>query len=519
MILVFVIIIPLLAGIIAWFAASKSRDAARWISLCGVSLNFLISIYLWYSFWPGKLSQSSWLLNFQHDWIPQFGISFHLAMDGISLLMIVLTMFLGIAAIMVSWREITTSVGFFHFNLCAVLSGVIGVFLAIDLILFYFFWELMLVPMYFLIMMWGHENRIYAGIKFFIFTQLGGLFMLVSILGLYFIHGRASGTYTFDYFQLLGTVMDPITAWWLMLGFFVAFAVKLPMVFVHTWLPDAHTEAPTAGSVLLAGLLLKTGGYGFLRFVQPLFPGASMDIAPYAMILGVIGIIYGALMALAQSDAKRLVAYSSISHLGFVLLGIFAATEMAMQGAVFQMISHGISTGALFMIVGMLQERIHTRDMNEMGGLWSVVPFMSGIALIFALASLGLPGMGNFDGEFLVLAGAYKIRPDIAAPAALGLIFSAIYSLLFVYRIFFGEKQEDIQIRDLTGREFSILASMAIVIIWLGLHPQPVINTASPGIQTIRKEMNQAGHNAADLNGRAKHVLAATKNHNTELTE
>jgi NADH-quinone oxidoreductase subunit M len=359
------------------------------------------------------------------------------------------------------------------------------VFLAVDLILFYFFWEIMLVPMYLLIGIWGHENRIYAAIKFFIFTQAGGLAMLAAIIGLYYVHGAGTGTYTFDYFELLGTSMAPTMSLAIMLGFFIAFAVKLPAVPLHVWLADAHTEAPTAGSVILAGLLLKTGGYGLIRFVVPLFPDAAREFAPVAMILGVVGILYGAILAFAQEDFKRLVAYSSVSHLGFVLLGVFALNHLALQGAVVQMISHGITTGALFILVGMLQERIHTRDMNRMGGLWSTVPIMGGITLVFALASLGIPGLGNFVGEFLVLIGTYQADPRMAVPAAAGLVLAAVYCLWMIRRVFSGPKREDWKIPDLSVRELVLTGTMVALIVSLGLYPQPVLSTAAPALKKL----------------------------------
>jgi len=433
--------------------------------------------------------QSAWLIELDRAWIPQLGISFHLAMDGLSLLLVLLTLFLGIASVVCSWKEIQDRIGFFHFNLMMVLGGIIGVFLALDLILFYFFWELMLVPMYFLIGIWGHENRIYAAIKFFIFTQAGGLFMLLSILGLYFIHGQNTGAYTFDYSELLGTSMAASTSMWLMLGFFIAFAVKLPAVPLHTWLPDAHTEAPTAGSVILAGLLLKTGAYGLLRFALPLFPDASLAFAPVAMGLAVISIIYGAVMAFAQTDIKRLVAYTSVSHLGFALLGIFALNAISLQGAVMQMICHGLSTGALFILVGMLQERIHTRDLNQMGGLWSSMPRMGATALFFALASLGLPGLGNFVGEFLVLMGTYKTNAFLTALAALGMVLSVIYALWMIQRAFYGPFQKVLPLPDMSIRETAITGIMAAGLLWLGLNPQPVLDTASPALSALQKRV------------------------------
>ncbi len=417
MILLWFIIIPLLGGLGAWVFGRKSALAARWISLAALALDSVLLAL----FWSGSssriaISYGTWLLELQRPWIPQLGISLHLAVDGLSLLLVALTLFLGVISVVCSWTEIRERVGFFHFNLMAILGGILGVFLSLDLFLFYFFWELMLVPMYFLISIWGHENRTYASLKFFIFTQAGGLLMLLSILGLYFIHGRAHGFYTFDYVLLLGTQLAPGTALWLMLGFFIAFLVKLPAMPFHPWLPDAHTEAPTAGSVILAGLLLKTGAYGLLRFVLPLFPDAVMAVTPLVMTMAVAGIIYGAVLAFAQTDLKRLVAYTSVSHMGFVLLGIFAWNQTAQQGAVMQMLAHGVSTGALFIVVGMIQERIHTRDLDRMGGFWTAAPRLSGVALVFGLASLGLPGFGNFVAEFMVLLGTFRVN-----------VFAAVY--------------------------------------------------------------------------------------------
>ncbi len=488
--MILLIIIPFLTGCVAWFVSGMRSEWSRWVSLLGLGLDGALVIALYAQ--AGTIDYSvrgPWLAQITMPWIPQLGISFQLAMDGVSLLLIGLSVFLGMASVLVSWNEIQDAVGFFHFNLLIVISGIIGVFLAVDLILFYFFWEVMLVPMYFLISVWGHENRTYAALKFFIFTQVGSLLMLLSILGLYFMHGRSTGIYTFDFFQLQHVSLSLEVSVLLALGFIAAFAVKLPVIVLHTWLPDAHTEAPTAGSVILAGLLLKTGAFGFIRFVLPIFPAASAHLAPAAMILGIAGIIYGAVMAFAQTDLKRLVAYSSVSHLGFVLVGIFAFNELALQGATIQMIAHGISTGALFMVVGMLQERIHTRDMDRMGGLWSTVPTMGAVALVFGLASLGLPGTINFDGEFLILVGAYKTSPVVAAFSATGLVFSAVYSLYAIYRVFFGEKRVDWTIADLSTREFGALAAMIAAVFFLGFYPKPVIKAAAPAIKAVETRM------------------------------
>jgi NADH-quinone oxidoreductase subunit M len=489
MILIWLIAILLIGGAVAWVLGRWSTPATRWIALAATSADFVITLVIWLRHY-GRLSivsRGNWLDQFDWDWIPRFGIHFHLALDGLSLLLLMLTFFLGIVSVLVSWAEIQNAVGFFHLNLLWVLAGMTGVFLALDLFLFYFAWELMLVPMYFLIALWGHERRQYASVKFFIFTQLSGLLMLIAILALYFAHQAATGVYTFEYEELLSTPLSSTAAWWIMLGFFVAFAVKLPVVPVHTWLPDAHTEAPTAGSVVLAGLLLKTGAYGLLRFVVPLFPNSAHQFAPIAMILAVIGILYGGVLAFGQTDFKRLVAYTSVSHLGFVLLGIFAWNELALQGAVVTMIAHGISTGALFVIAGLLQDRMHTRDMSRMSGLWSTVPRLSGAALFFALGSLGLPGLGDFVGEFLVLLGTYRVSRVLTILATIGVLVATFYALRLVQRAFHGANVHEWHLPDLVKREVLILSPMIVVLLWLGLYPLPVLRTFKPAMRSLQQ--------------------------------
>ncbi|MGE5365533.1 MAG: NADH-quinone oxidoreductase subunit M [Bacteroidota bacterium] len=481
MILLWLIIIPMAGGVLAWLAARFSTLMSRWISLTAMVINFILAIYMWI---PGNTAggaaASQWLAEFRAPWIPSFGISFHLGIDGLSLLMVLLTGFLGVLSVLTSWKAIEHRVGFFHFNLLWILAGVTGVFIALDLFLFYFFWEIMLIPMYFLIGIWGYENRIYASFKFFIFTQASGLLMFIAILGLYFIHAKNTGVFTFDYEQLLGTVFPPGVQWWLMLGFLIAFIVKLPVVPFHNWLPDAHTEAPTAGSVILAGLLLKTGAYGILRFVLPLFPDAANEFAPIGMALGTIGLLYGAVLAFSQTDFKRLVAYTSVNHMGFVMLGAFAGNEMALQGVVMQMICHGISTGALFILVGSLQERIHSRDIDRMGGMWEQAPRMGAVGLLFALASLGLPGLGNFIAEFLILAGSFQAGQTVTVFATLGLVVSTVYSLRIMSKVFYGRKIKEWKLTDLNLREMLIMGALIASIIWLGLFPHPVLDTSSP---------------------------------------
>jgi len=379
-----------------------------------------------------------------------------------------------------SWNEIRARTGFFQFNLMWTLAGVVGVFTALDLFLFFFFWEVMLVPMYLLIAVWGHEGRAYASMKFFLFTQISGLLMLFAILGLVFANYKASGVITFDYFQLLGATLDPRVGFWLMLGFFIAFLVKLPGVPFHTWLPDAHTQAPTAGSVILAGILLKTGAYGFLRFVVPLFPDAAYAFRVPAMALGAVSIVYGGYVAFAQTDFKRLVAYSSVAHMGFVLLGVFAWNALAIQGAVMQMVAHGFSTAALFMMAGALQQRLHTREMGKMGGLWAKAPRMGALTMFFVIASLGMPGLGNFIGEILVLLGTFQVRPWLAFAAALGMVVAAVYALYLMQRSFQGRPAAAHgAMADFGARELAVQVPLAVGLVWLGLFPKTVLDLSA----------------------------------------
>jgi NADH-quinone oxidoreductase subunit M len=486
MILVLLILIPLIGGLVAWLLGRRAAETPRWAALAALALDAALVLVLWAQGGGGR-GGGAWLAEVRQPWVPQLGISFFLALDGLSLLLVALTVFLGLVAVLASWDEIRERAGFFYFNLLWTLAGIVGVFAALDLFLFYFFWELMLVPMYFLIAIWGHERRIYAAMKFFIFTQASGLLMLLAILALYFAHGRATGTYTFDYTQLLSTPLAGPAGALVMWGFLAAFLVKLPALPVHSWLPDAHSEAPTAGSVVLAGLLLKTGAYGLLRFVLPLFPGPAAELAPAMLLLGAAGVIYGAVLAFAQSDLKRLVAYTSVSHMGFVLMGAFAGNTLALQGAVLQIVCHGISTGALFVLAGMLYERMHTRDITRMGGLWRIMPRMGALALLFAMASLGLPGLGNFIGEFLVLMGAYQASIPITVAASLGLVAATVYSLWVLQRAFFGPDQAGWRLPDLGAREAAVLAVLAVAIVWLGVAPQPVLNTAGPALERVQQ--------------------------------
>lgn len=489
MILLDLIVVLLIAGLLAWIAGKWNAWLPRVIAIIAIAHN-LIQVTSAYLVSEAN-TQNRWLIDHKIDWIPHLGISIHLALDGLSMIMVVLTLFIGLVAVIISGKEIRERSGFFYFNILWILAGITGVFLSIDLFLFYFFWELMLVPMYFLIGIYGHENRLYASFKFFIYTQAGGLLMFLAILALYFIHGNQTGVYSFDYMDLLGTSLSITTSYVLMLGFLAAFLIKLPVVPLHNWLPDAHTEAPTAGSVILAGLLLKTGAYGLLRFVIPLFPQAAISFAPLGMLLGVLGILYGAKLAYAQTDLKRLVAYTSVSHMGFVMVGVFSFNAIALQGVVIQMIAHAISTGALFILVGQLQERIHTRDLNSMGGLWGQVPVMGSMGLVFTLASLGLPGFGNFVAEFLILTGAFHANVPMACLASVGLVASMIYSLRIVQKVFFEKESTRWEIPDFSLREKVVYAALVISIFYMGLFPQRVINMADKALTGILKSTDK----------------------------
>ncbi|NKB99560.1 MAG: NADH-quinone oxidoreductase subunit M [Pseudomonadales bacterium] len=475
------ILLLLLGGCLAGSSSRVSKDIPRWISiavLLGAGA-WLISVWL-------EGAEGGVYAQTRIAWIEDFGISVQLEMDGLSLMLVGLTLFLGIVSVVSSWSEIESRTGFFQFNLMWTLAGVVGVFTAYDLFLLFVFWEVMLIPMYFLIAVWGHENRGYAAMKFFLFTQISGLLMLVSILALVFVNYQNTGVMTFDYHVLLEADITGQLGFWLMLGFFIAFVVKLPGVPFHTWLPDAHTQAPTAGSVILAGILLKTGAYGLIRFVVPLFPDAAIDFRWPAMALGALSVVYGGYLAFSQTDFKRLVAYSSVSHMGFVLLGVYAANQIAIQGAIMQMIAHGLSTAALFMMAGAIQQRLHTRDMSKMGGLWMRAPRMGTVTLFFVVASLGMPGLGNFVGEFMVLMGAFKTDVLLTAIAAIGIVVSAVYSLLLMQRAFQGSPTEEIgPIADFGARELTIMGLLMIGLIWLGVYPQPVFDTAQPFVDAL----------------------------------
>ena len=494
MTMILVIATLFLGGLVAWLIEGWNRELPKWISIATIMIAALLLSPILLNPAPLELSlagsSSIWLNYLNVPWIPRFGVAFIFAMDGLGLLMVALTLFLGFVAVLSSWSEIEHQPGFFQFNILWTLAGVVGVFTALDLFLFFFFWEVMLIPMYLLIAIWGHENRSYAAMKFFLFTQISGMIMLVAILGLVLTNYSATGHLTFSYFELLGHSLDSELSFWLMCGFFIAFVVKLPGFPFHTWLPDAHTQAPTAASVLLAGILLKTGAYGLIRFTVPLFPEAAAEIAVPAMTLGTIGILYGALLAFAQTDFKRLVAYSSVSHMGFVLVGVFAWTELTLQGSVMQMVAHGLSTAALFMIAGAIQHRLHTRNMDEMGRLWKDAPRMGAIAMFFIIASLGMPGLGNFVGEFLILIGAFGVNKYITVFATIGLVTGAVYGLIALQKVFQGEKHRTIDVKDFDGRELTAMIPLIIGLTWIGIYPQPVFDLVNPALASIYELAN-----------------------------
>ncbi len=467
-----IIFLPSLGAILGILIASE--DLVKRMALITSTLTFLCSLVLFFAFDP---STADMQFVERYAWIPALGISYEVGIDGISLLLIVLTTFLVPLSILASWDSITSRVREFMITILFLETGMVGVFAALDLFLFYVFWEATLIPMYFLIGVWGGPQRIYAAIKFILYTMAGSLLMLVAILALYFLHRQATGEATFSLVQLRQVELPLSAQRWLFLAFFLAFAIKVPLFPFHTWLPDAHVEAPTAGSVMLAGVLLKMGTYGFVRFCLPLFPQASLGATEIIAVLSVIGIIYGALMALVQADIKKLVAYSSVSHLGFVMLGIFAFNQQGMDGAVLQMINHGLSTGALFLLVGMLYDRRHSRMITDFGGLAKVIPCFAAILMVVALASIGLPGLNGFVGEFLVLVGAFKAMPTFAVLGASGVILAAVYMLWMYQRAIFGEVTQEANktLLDLSPRELAVLVPIVLVIVWIGIYPQPFL--------------------------------------------
>ncbi len=478
--------------------ATVARNA-RWIALWTTLITFVLSLYIWWKFDP---STASFQFIQKVDWLGG-AISYHMGVDGISMLFVILTTFLMPACILASWNSIGTRVREYMIAFLILETLMIGVFCALDLVLFYLFFEGGLIPMFLIIGVWGGKRRIYASFKFFLYTLLGSVLMLLAIMAMYWDAG------TTDIPTLLAHQFSPVMQTWLWLAFFASFAVKMPMWPVHTWLPDAHVEAPTAGSVILAGIMLKMGGYGFLRFSLPMFPVASADFAPLIFALSVIAVVYTSLVALVQEDMKKLIAYSSVAHMGFVTMGIFAATQQGVQGGIFQMLSHGWVSGALFLCVGVIYDRMHTRDIAAYGGLVNRMPLYAVAFLIFTLANVGLPGTSGFVGEFLTLVGTFKVNTSVAAIAALGVILSAGYALYLYRRIIFGALEKDTLkgILDLNMREVLTLVPLIATTIFFGVYPSPVFNVTAVSVEHLianytaaveAHRVAEAGHSALD---------------------
>ncbi len=476
--------LPLLGVLVIGFMPQVAAPSIRKVALVISLSTFALSAKIFADF--SRFHTGMQFVE-RHPWINSPPINYEVGVDGLSILLVLLTAFLTPLAVLTSWSSINQRVKEFHMFLLALETGMIGVFVSLDLFLFFLFWEVMLIPMYFLIGVWGHERRVYAAVKFILYTMIGSALMLVGILYLYNVTG------TFDLpliLAQLSSATPPIPASaqkWLFLAFFLAFAIKVPMFPLHTWLPDAHVEAPTAGSVILAGVLLKMGTYGMLRFCLPLFPQASREFAPIISVLAIVGILYGSLVAMVQPDLKKLVAYSSVAHLGFVVLGIFAFNINGIEGAIYQMCNHGVSTGALFILVGLLYDRRHTRLISEFGGLGTTLPVFSTFFMIVALSSLGLPMLNGFVGELLIIVGAFHRHAAYGALAAAGVVLAAVYLLWMYQRVFLGEVTNDKNrnLPDCNGRERIILVAIVLVILWMGVYPQPFLRRMDRSVAEV----------------------------------
>uniref|UniRef100_A0A7V2ZJB3 NADH-quinone oxidoreductase subunit M n=1 Tax=Ignavibacterium album TaxID=591197 RepID=A0A7V2ZJB3_9BACT len=470
------ILLPLIGALALLFINKEKASAIRYAGLFFSTLTFIVSLVIYFGY---DHSSSDFQYIHKFEWIKGLNIFYFVGVDGLSLLLVLLTTFLTPLTLISSWSSIEHKVKEFTFFMLLLETGMIGVFVSLDLFLFYIFWEAMLIPMYFIIGIWGGKERIYAAIKFFLYTMFGSLLMLVAIVWLAVYASGSLGYFTTDITQLykVAPTISRDIQLWMFLAFGLSFAIKVPLFPLHTWLPDAHVQAPTAGSVILAGVLLKMGTYGLLRFNLPLFPEASLYFAPYFSVLAVIGIIYGALVAMVQTDMKKLVAYSSVSHLGFVVLGIFAMTQESVQGAVIQMINHGLSTGALFLLVGVIYERTHTREIADYGGIAKVVPFFAFSLMFASLSSIGLPGLNGFVGEFLILLGSFKSGVLntwwFTVFAATGVIFAAVYLLWMYQRVVFGEVKNPSlhELKDMNAREIFVMIPIFIFIVWIGIYP------------------------------------------------
>ena len=484
-----IIFLPLIGALLLLIVDRENDSLQRWVAFISTSIVFGLTLILYAGF---DATTSDMQFVESYKWLPSIGIKYYLGVDGISLFMLMLTAFLTPICVVASWTDIKFRLKEFLFCLLLLETAILGVFVALDLFLFYIFWEIMLIPMALLILVWGNPaRRVYAAVKFFIYTMSGSLFMLIGILVLYFYQGQSTGTYSFDLLQMYNLDLPSYLQFWLFLAFGLAFAIKVPIFPFHTWLPDAHTEAPTVGSVILAGVLLKMGTYGLLRFNLPLFPEATQAFIPLVAILAIVGIIYGAFMCLVQKDLKRLIAYSSVSHLGFVVLGTFALNAQGISGGILQMVNHGLSTGALFLLVGMIYERRHTRLIADFGGLSKPLPIFAAIFMIVTLSSIGLPGLNGFIGEFLILLGSFKANVFWAIFAATGVILAAWYMLWMYQRVMFGEvtHKENMNLKDLVPREIALLVPIILLIVGIGIYPQPFLSKMEPSVQKLIKQV------------------------------
>ena len=478
---------PLIGALVMLFVSKQNENAIRWIANITAVIGFVISVPLWFWYNPqGPEFQFPERL----PWIPSIGAEYYIGVDGLSTLLILLTTMMGFIAILSSWNAITERVKEYYIFLLVLQTGMLGAFMALDFMLFFLFWEVMLVPMYFLIGIWGSANRLYSAIKFFLYTLVGSVIMLLGILALYFAYHNDPanlGAYTFDITKYRHYTFAANLQWWVFLAFFCGFAVKVPMFPLHTWLPDAHTDAPTAGSVILAAVMLKMGTYGFLRFSLPILPEGTRAFVPMMVLLSIIGIVYGALVALAQKDWKRLVAYSSVSHMAMVMLGMFALNPVGLTGSIVQQLNHGISTGGLFLLVGVVYERRHTREISEYGGLSKVMPVYAAIFLVMTMSSIGLPTLNGFIGELLILQGAFVANKMWAAFAGSGVVLGAAYMLYLYQRTMFGkvENPKNERLFDLSQREFATFAPLLVLAVWMGIYPAPFLRRLETSVEQI----------------------------------
>ncbi|MEJ2368526.1 MAG: NADH-quinone oxidoreductase subunit M [Acidobacteriota bacterium] len=512
--------LPLLAAVVLMFVPKNRVRFFRYFATAAFFVDFLVSLPLWFGWATAPVSANGmWRWEESFPWIQSLGVSYHFGVDGLSSLLILLTTLLGTLAAWSSWKYIKDREKEYYVWLLILQTGMIGVFCSLDLFLFYIFWEVMLVPMYFLIGIWGGSNKLYAAIKFFLYTLAGSVVMLIGILVLYFHTPLVNGHHSFNLDMIYKVHLPPELQWWVFGALFLGFAIKVPMFPFHTWLPDAHTEAPTAGSVILAGVLLKMGTYGFFRFSLPILPDATLKWLPFLLVLAIIGVIYGAMVSLVQKDMKRLVAYSSVSHLGFCMAGMFTLTVAGLKGSILQMINHGITTGGLFLLVGIIYERMHTRLIREYGGLAKLMPVFAAFFMFITLASIGLPGLNGFVGEIIILLGAYQMPAYLVFSKSLifflvtGMLLGAAYMLWMYQRVFFGEVKnpalpEHVKGKDMSKRELGYMIPLVILALWIGLYPKPILNRMNDSVNFVMARLRPA---MARVEAQKDHHIAATQ--------